>query len=83
MNIKQNADFPIGKNIRDIRISRGLGQQALLIEMQMRDVNISSQRLGRIERGIIEGIYMVELDAIREILDTSYDELLKKAERQN
>lgn len=74
--IKQDKDGSIGKNIREIRISRKIGQTELVRRVQLLGVPLTRETLVKIERGI-QHIQLVQLRAIKEILDTTYDELLK------
>ena len=71
--IKQD-DISIGKNIRRIRKSRGIGQTELAIKLQLSGVDITREALVKIERGI-QHIYASQLKAIRDALETTYDEL--------
>ena len=73
--IKQDNIY-IGKNIRDIRKAKGIKQIDIVSKMQLMGVDITRESYVKIERGI-QHIYATQLKAIKEILDTSYDELLK------
>ena len=73
--IKQD-EIRIGQNIRRIRLQRKIGQTELVIRLQLRGVEMTRESLGKIERGI-QHIYATQLKAIRDELDTTYDELLK------
>ncbi len=73
--IKQD-EINIGANIREIRLSRGIGQTELVRMVQLQGVDITRECLVKIERGI-QHIQAVQLRAIRDVLDTTYDELLK------
>ena len=73
--IKQDAIF-IGKNIKEIRKQKKIKQIDIVRKMQLMGVDITRESLVKIERGI-QHIYATQLKAIKEILDTSYDELLK------
>lgn len=73
--IKQDDIF-IGKNIRDIRIDKGLGQTELVREIQLLGVPMTRETLVKIERGI-QHIYATQLRALRDILNVSYEDLLK------
>lgn len=73
--IKQD-EIHIGKNIREIRKSKGIGQTKLVIMLQLKGVNITRESLVKIERGI-QHIKATQLRAIRYVLETSYDLLLK------
>ena len=73
--IKQDAIF-IGKNIKDIRKLKNIRQIDVVRKMQLMGIDITRESFVKIERGI-QHIYASQLKAIKEILDTSYDELLK------
>lgn len=73
--IKQDA-IMIGANIRRIRISKKIGQTELVRLLQLQDVNITRETLVKIERGI-QHIQGTRLRAIKDALDTTYDELFK------
>ena len=71
--IKQDEIF-IGKNIRRIRKERG---RTFAKEMlQLENVMITREALVKIERGI-QHIQATQLRAIKNVLETTYDELLK------
>ena len=74
--IKQDSNIPIGKNIRNVRIAKGIGQTELVRRMQLLGVDMTRETLVKIERGS-QHIYATQLRAIRDLLETSYDELLK------
>lgn len=74
--IKQDSSGNIGKNIREIRLSRNMKQTALVREIQLLGVPITRESLVKIERGI-QHIQLAQLRAIKDILETTYDELLK------
>ena len=73
--IKQDMIF-IGKNIKDIRKEKKIKQIEVVRKMQLMGIDITRESFVKIERGI-QHIYATQLKAIKEILDTSYDELLK------
>lgn len=73
--IKQDG-IHIGRNIREIRLSRGLGQTELVRILQLNGVEMTRETLVKIERGI-QHIRAEQLRAIRDALHTTYDELLK------
>ncbi|MBQ7794658.1 MAG: helix-turn-helix transcriptional regulator [Clostridia bacterium] len=73
--IKQDA-ICIGRNIKNIRKQKKIKQIDVVIKMQLMGIDITRESLVKIERGI-QHIYASQLRAIKEILDTSYDELLK------
>ena len=74
--IKSDNNIIIGENIRKIRLSKKIGQTELVRLLQLRGIPMTREALVKIERGI-QHIYASQLKAIREILDTTYDELLK------
>lgn len=73
--IKQDA-IHIGENIKAIRKQKKIKQIDIVRKMQLMGIDITRESLVKIERGI-QHIYASQLKAIKEILDTSYDELLK------
>lgn len=76
-NIKiKQSNGDIGKNIREIRLSQNIGQTELVRQVQLLGVTLTRESLVKIERGI-QHIQVVQLRAIRDVLGTSYDELLK------
>lgn len=74
--IKQDREGSIGKNIRDIRLQKGIGQTELVRKVQLIGVPLTRETLVKIERGI-QHIQLIQLRAIKDILETTYDELLK------
>lgn len=73
--IKQYEIF-IGQNIRRIRKERGIRQTEMVALMQLQNVSVTREALVKIERGI-QHIQASQLRAIRNVLKTTYDELLK------
>ena len=73
--IKQD-EIRIGENIRAIRKQKGVGQTELVRKLQLNGVPITRETLVKIERGV-QHIQAVQLRAIRDALETSYDELLR------
>ncbi|MBP3939335.1 MAG: helix-turn-helix transcriptional regulator [Clostridia bacterium] len=73
--IKQDEIF-IGRNIREIRMEKGIGQTELVRRLQLQGVDITRETLVKIERGI-QHIKASQLRAIKEELETTYDSLLK------
>lgn len=59
-----------------LRISKGMGQTELVRKIQLRGITMTRETLVKIERGV-QHIYATQLKAIKELLDTSFDELLK------
>lgn len=73
--IKQDEIF-IGQNIRRIRKEKGMRQTEMVALMQLENVPLTREALVKIERGI-QHIQASQLRAIRDVLETTYDELLK------
>lgn len=73
--IKQDEIF-IGKNIRRIRKENGIRQTEMVALLQLENVMITREALVKIERGI-QHIQATQLRAIKNVLETTYDELLK------
>lgn len=74
--IKQDQEGSIGKNIREYRKLRGLGQTELVRLLDLQGVTITRECLVKIERGI-QHIQVEQLRAIKVALNATYDELLK------
>lgn len=68
--IKQNKDGNIGKNIREIRRAKGLGQTELVRLLELKGVPITRECLVKIERGI-QHIQVQQLKAIKEKINES------------
>ena len=73
--IKQDIFIPIGKNIRRVRKSRKIGQSEVVRQLQLLGIDMTRETLVKIERGI-QHIQAKQLYAIKEILETTYDDLL-------
>ena len=73
--IKQDSGN-IGRNIREIRITKGIGQTELVRLLDLQGVSITRECLVKIERGL-QHIQMQQLRAIKQALDVTYDEMLK------
>ena len=73
--IKQDS-IHIGKNIREIRKARKVGQTELSRRLQLMGISMTRETLVKIERGI-QHICATQLKGIKEVLNTTYDELLK------
>lgn len=78
MDTKIKSDeINIGGNIRRIRIARGVRQTDLTRMLQLKDVSMTREALVKIERGT-QHISASQLCGIRDCLETTYEELLKK-----
>ena len=74
--VKQDS-IQLGKNIRRIRKEQKIGQTELVALMQLKNVQITRESLVKIERGI-QHIKASQLKAMKEILNTSYEEIFKE-----
>ena len=74
--IKQDK-IQIGKNIRRIRKQNKLKQTDMVVRLQLMGMDMTREALLKIERGI-QHIYASQLKAIKEVLGTTYDELLSE-----
>ena len=75
--IKQTMAISIGQNIRTIRLAKGIGQTELVQLLQLQGIDMTRESLVKIERGI-QHIYASQLKGIRDVLETTYEELLKE-----
>lgn len=66
----------IGRNIRKIRLARGIGQTELVRLLDLQGIAITRECLVKIERGV-QHLYVQQLRGIKDELGTSYEELLK------
>ena len=76
MEQKIKQDIFIGQNIREIRLSHGIGQTELVQQLQLNGIDMTRETLVKIERGI-QHIQASQLRGIRDALHTTYDELLR------
>lgn len=74
--LKSDSEVDIGKNIRRIRLSKGIKQIEVIRELQLLGFNVTKETMVKWEHGI-KHFPASQFKAIREILDTSYEELLK------
>ena len=73
--IKQDG-ICIGRNIRETRLARGIGQTELVRLLQLEGVEMTRETLVKIERGT-QHIRATQLRGIRDVLGASYEQLLK------
>ena len=66
----------IGVNIRRIRTAQSIGQTELVRRLQLLGVDMTRETLVKIERGT-QHIRASQLQGIRDVLQTTYDELLQ------
>ena len=68
-------DFIVGRQIRAVRETRGMTQEQLAAQLQIRDCDVTRSAVAKIEVGQ-RHIYAVELRALRDILNVPYETLL-------
>ena len=73
--IKQD-NTSIGYNIKRLRKQKQIKQVDMVKYVQLLGIDLTRESLVKIERGT-QHIYLSQLKAFRDILDTTYDELLK------
>lgn len=76
--IKQD-EIRIGQNIRRIRKEKKIGQTELVTLLQLENIVMTREALVKIERGI-QHIRASQLKAIKNVLGTTYEELLREKE---
>ncbi|QOV18565.1 helix-turn-helix transcriptional regulator [Blautia liquoris] len=74
--IKSDENIFVGKNIKEIRKKKNIGQTELVGLLHLQGVSITRESLVKIERGV-QHIYASQLRGIKDALQTTYDELLK------
>lgn len=72
MNASYEKAF--GNNIRKLRNGKGLTQEQLSAKLQVNGCDITRSTLAKIEAGQ-RHLYPDEIKLLKEILDTTYDEL--------
>lgn len=70
------ADKSIGENIRKYRNAKGLTQEQLSAQLQVRGCDLSRGTLAKIEAGI-RHISVEELNAVKAVLEISYEDFFK------
>ena len=73
--VDYSYDLAVGRQIRAAREANGLTQEQLAAQLQTYGCDITRSALAKMEVGQ-RHIYAVELRALRQILDVSYEMLL-------
>jgi len=76
MEQKLKQDNPIGKNIRNLRISSKLTQEQVVAKMQLAGCTLSRSSYAKIETGQCN-IRTSELKALKDIFHASWDDIFK------
>ena len=66
----------IGYNICKLRLAQDIGQTELVRRLQLLGISMTRETLVKIERGI-QHISISQLRGIKEVLNTTYDNLLE------
>ena len=74
MNVK--IEKTVGQNIKRLREKAGLTQDTVSAKLQLRGCDITRSALAKIEVGQ-RHLYPDEIILLKEILQTSYDEIFK------
>lgn len=82
MQQKIKQDICLGHNIRRIRKSKNIGQTEFVHLLQLHGCDITRESLVKIER-CIQHIRASQLIAIKEVLETSFEELFTQEEAGN
>ena len=69
-------DIPIGRNIQDIRMSKGMTQAAVVAQLQLKGSIMSRSTLANIESGK-RNIKASDLRLLKELFDVNCDEFFK------
>lgn len=70
-------DIPLGRNIQNIRMSKGITQMDLVARLQLAGSTMSRSTLASIETGR-RNIKASDLKALKQILDVDYEEFFKE-----
>ena len=73
--IKQDR-ISIGNNIKRLRKQKQIKQVDMVKYVQLLGIDLTRESLVKIERGT-QHIYACQLKAFKDVLETTYDELLK------
>lgn len=72
--MNKEIETRVGKNIRNIRESKGMTQDMLATKLQLRGCDITRSAVAKVEVGQ-RHLYPDEIILIREILNTTYNEI--------
>ncbi|MCR5598258.1 MAG: helix-turn-helix domain-containing protein [Lachnospiraceae bacterium] len=75
-NLRQVEPIILGKNICALRLEKNMTQDEVARSLQLRNIDMSRSTYAKIELGI-RHVTTVELEGIRDILETDYDTLFQ------
>lgn len=67
-----DTDIPVGRNIRNLRIQRGMSQSAVAARLQLQGSNMSRDKLSKIENGK-RNIKASDLILLKELFRVDFD----------
>ena len=70
-------DVPIGRNIQNIRMSKGMTQSAVVAQLQLKGSIMSRSTLANIESGK-RNIKASDLKLLKELFNVDYNEFFKE-----
>jgi len=70
-------DVPIGRNIQTVRMAKGLTQEQVVAELQLRGSSMSRSTLANIEAGR-RNIKASDLKLLKIFFDVGYDEFFRE-----
>lgn len=75
--VKSDSEIDIGSNIRRVRLTKGIKQIEVIRDLQLRGFNVTKETMVKWEHGK-KHFSASQLKAIKDILGTTYDELMKE-----
>lgn len=77
--VKSDFVIDIGSNMRRIRLCQGIKQIEVVRELQLQGFNVTKETIVKWEHGK-KHFAASQLSAIKDILDTTYDELMQPSQ---
>ena len=74
--MNKNIECIVGNNIRILRENKKMTQELLAVKMQLKGCDITRSAIAKIEVGQ-RHLYPDEIIFLKEILNTTYDEIFK------
>ena len=76
LDMNREIETKVGNNIRNIREAKGMTQETLSVQLQLRGCDITRSAVAKIEVGQ-RHLYPDEVILIREILNTTYEAIFE------